>query len=99
MDGEDGDVTEENRRLRTQLFEMRSDQIKEILQLVKDHGATLSALSTDMAEVKIRTETLSPLNARMNAMEQFQWKLLALASGIGMVFAFLGWMFPRSGMR
>jgi hypothetical protein len=95
---EESVAQEEVQRLRAQLYEMRSSQIDSILNLVTDHGKTLSTLSTDVAIVKERTETLSPLNDRMNVMERFQWKLLALAAAMGTLAAFLGWMFPRGRM-
>jgi hypothetical protein len=95
---EESVAQEEVQRLRAQLYEMRSSQIDSILNLVTDHGKTLSTLSTDVAIVKERTETLSPLNDRMNVMERFQWKLLALAGAMGTLAAFLGWMFPRGRM-
>ena len=95
-DVEDSATQEENKRLRTQLYEMRSGQIDSILRLVTTHGETLQILMVDVALVKERTEMLSPLNARMDVLEKFQWKAAAIAGAIGSTAAILGWMFPRS---
>jgi transposase len=98
MVAEDSAEQAEIRRLREQLLEMRSDQIKEILRLVQSHGETLCSMQVDMAEVKLRTETLSPLTTRMDALEQFRWKALGWGTAMGAVgtlAAVIGWMFPR----
>lgn len=95
MVAEDTAEQAEIRRLREQLLEMRSDQIREILGLVKDHGKTLTELSVDMTTVKLRTEALSPLTTRMDTLERFQWKLAGMVGTISLIAAFIGWMFPR----
>jgi hypothetical protein len=95
MVAEESNEQIEIRRLREQLLEIRSDQIKEILSLVKEHGATLSALSNDMTEIRVRTESLSPMIMRIEVLERFKWQAFAWAGMIGSVAAFVGWMFPR----
>ena len=95
MVAEESNEQIEIRRLREQLLEIRSDQIKEILSLVKEHGTMFTRLSIDMTEIKVRTESLSPMIMRIEVLERFKWQAFAWAGMIGSVAAFVGWMFPR----
>jgi hypothetical protein len=93
---DDSVAQDEVRRLKAELYELRSDQINSILLEVRKHGDTLAVLSTDVALVKERTEMLSPLNTRLVALEQWRWKVIGWCGAISTVAAFIGWLFPRT---
>ena len=87
---------DEIRRLNAELHDLRTGQITAILSALAEQGKSLAKLTTDVALVTARTEMLAPLSERLDSIERWKWTWIGAA---GVIAAFIGWMFPKSGIK